>query len=638
MGTTLLSSFSSFSSFLPAFSPLALALTLLALVATTAWLSLFFPSVWRGRRAARSYIPGNEAGHLLSGDLNVPVIHSFLVVKGRVTAADMVQVLRGAGIPHKKFQRLKQCVSADYREHRPFDPCTDWPAYWFTDPAFAHEKHVRHLPDGMSQEGLTAYLASVVNTPPPFDKSPWEIVVVNEYEGKPDSTALVLRLHHVLGDGLSLLGLLEVMTEPLLGKEEREAVMEEKQQLREERMLGAALKVGVKQQKEETPAGHRRGSRVTALASRACRLLLLFVRMLVELPLNLRQHWYLPPREENLFKPRPLTGEKDIGWRSNHIDVARLKRVKDALGVKVNDVLLACATGALRAVAEKEGGGTSTEKEEEELKKEARPVMTTIPESVAEQAAAAAEGPGGEPGKGNVPESIRFFAPMSVRTNLASLQDLDNQLSVLSIPLPTGLGCRRHRLSHIHGFMTELKQSTVPLGMAWLTQATGYMPRGVLSWQADFFCEKATGVLTNVPGPIHKRRIAGAEIEVGKFWSVVCLMLSFQPFSPLLHIYHTHIRKSCSLSRPWPRSVRPSHPPTHPPVSLFTHSPTHPCNRHGAVHVHLWRAALGGDGGGQGGALRGRYIVCCLGLFNLSTDPPTCAVGGGLFGRVCAGV
>ena len=218
MGTTLLSSFSSSSSFLPAFPPLALALTLLALVATTAWLSLFFPSVWRGRRAARSCIPGNEAGHLLSGDLNVPVIHSFLVVKGRVTAADMVQVLRGAGIPHTKFQRLKQCVSADYREHRPFDPCTDWPAYWFTDPAFAHEKHVRHLPDGMSQEGLTAYLASVVNTPPPFDKSPWEIVVVNEYEGKPDSTALVLRLHHVLGDGLSLLGLLEVMTEPLLGE------------------------------------------------------------------------------------------------------------------------------------------------------------------------------------------------------------------------------------------------------------------------------------------------------------------------------------------------------------------------------------------------------------------------------------
>lgn len=61
--------------------------------------------------------------------------------------------------------------------------------------------------------------------------------------------------------------------------------------------------------------------------------------------------------------------------------------------------------------------------------------------------------------------------------------------------------------------MARLKASTVPLGMALLTQASGYMPRAVLEFQADYFCSKATGVLTNVPGPTHARTLHGMVIQ-----------------------------------------------------------------------------------------------------------------------------
>lgn len=103
---------------------------------------------------------------------------------------------------------------------------------------------------------------------------------------------------------------------------------------------------------------------------------------------------------------------------------------------------------------------------------------------------------------------------MSVRTNLASLTDLDNQLSVLSVALPTGLASRRRRLAHLHALTSRLKDSTVPLGVALLTTATGaLLPRRLLEAQADFLCQRTTGVVTNAPGPVHRRRFAGHPIE-----------------------------------------------------------------------------------------------------------------------------
>lgn len=62
--------------------------------------------------------------------------------------------------------------------HEPFEPSRgDWPAYWQPERDFSLKHHVRHLPKGMDHASLTAYLGSVVNTPPPFDRSPWECVV-----------------------------------------------------------------------------------------------------------------------------------------------------------------------------------------------------------------------------------------------------------------------------------------------------------------------------------------------------------------------------------------------------------------------------------------------------------------------------
>ena len=61
-----------------------------------------------------------------------------------------MSVLHDAGVPHARFQRLAQCVSARPDRHEPFDASKGhWPAYWRPEEGFDLKHHVRHLPPGM---------------------------------------------------------------------------------------------------------------------------------------------------------------------------------------------------------------------------------------------------------------------------------------------------------------------------------------------------------------------------------------------------------------------------------------------------------------------------------------------------------
>ena len=100
--------------------------------------------------------------------------------------------------------------------------------------------------DEQDHESLLLFLSKVINTPPSFEHSPWEMLVCiyqhelsflwllltfaqasiihayiptyiqlsHNFEGR-DATALVLRLHHVLADGLSLVTFMDAITQPL---------------------------------------------------------------------------------------------------------------------------------------------------------------------------------------------------------------------------------------------------------------------------------------------------------------------------------------------------------------------------------------------------------------------------------------
>ncbi|CAG7723304.1 unnamed protein product, partial [Allacma fusca] len=84
------------------------------------------------------------------------------------------------------------------------------------DPAFQIEHHVRvynhvdpdlHLPSPCDESDLQRILGAFMALGYKPDRSPWEYLVVNNYfiNGNLKNTALAIRYHHCLGDGLSFL-------------------------------------------------------------------------------------------------------------------------------------------------------------------------------------------------------------------------------------------------------------------------------------------------------------------------------------------------------------------------------------------------------------------------------------------------
>lgn len=467
------------------------------------------------------YIPGNEAGHLLQHTCNVPVIHALLVVETCVTVQDVVAVLRNAGVPHERFQRLAQCVSSrpgesqvesqsdpdrssyvphytDRHAHTPFPPGThepfepsrgDWPAYWVKEEGFDLAHHVRELPAGMDHAQLTAYLGSVANTPPSFDRSPWEVLVrgvrrcvithrwmllhrpdqrnqSTQHVPTPPPTAgqWLCRTRHDGGGGpaASRAWGRALVDGPARGHHAATAPKGRRQvgsgqnryddfvlfhnpykphpspQRRlhtpHSSSLDAALRVGIKTRPEAVASSSSRDTRsfslaaLGALARRWIGLLGLGLRMCVELPWVVRRDFVAPPRETNIFRPpAPLSGKKAVGYRLAALELSRCRRVKDALGVKLNDVLLACAGGALRrmhghihdslhgatATGKRDGGWGDVIPEEEEEEEEVKePTTRTKPR---QRSAFISSSTSRKPPP---PEIIRFFGPMSCRTNL----------------------------------------------------------------------------------------------------------------------------------------------------------------------------------------------------------------------------
>jgi hypothetical protein len=200
--------------------------------------------------------------------------------------------------------------------------------------------------------------------------------------------------------------------------------------------LDAALRVGIKTRPEAATSSLATRSfslaALGALARRWLRLLGLGLRMCVELPWVVRRDFVAPPRETNIFRPlAPLSGKKAVGYRLAALELSRCRRVKDALGVKLNDVLLACAAGALRrmhghihdsmhgATASEKGDGEwgdviPEEEEEEEDEEEVKePTTRTKPRQ-----RSAFNSSSSSSSKPPPPEIIRFFGPISCRTNL----------------------------------------------------------------------------------------------------------------------------------------------------------------------------------------------------------------------------
>jgi len=112
---------------------------------------------------------------------------------------------------------------------------------------------------------------------------------------------------------------------------------------------------------------------------------------------------------------------------------------------------------------------------------------------------------------------IRATVPVNLRP-LEHAQDLGNHFGLVFLSLPLSIDNPLERLYAVNDRMNELKsskQAAVTLGFL---AALGLGPSAVQKPVLDILSQKATAVLTNVPGPQQPLYLAGAELKELMFW------------------------------------------------------------------------------------------------------------------------
>lgn len=250
--------------------------------------------------SARERVTGNDAIWLQDSPQNLMVINAVLTLD-RIglepfRALFRTRVLEGdAG---RRFARLRRRVTSEYGA-----------PHWEDDPAFDVTRHIVEAPAPLAtKEQLEAYVAATANQPLPGDRPPWQIQHVHQFGA--DASALIARIHHVVGDGHALVSLLLALMDADAAPDAAAAA---------------------------PPA--RRGDRSPGR-----------IRSMVEAPLVgpfLLARRMAERADRSALHGPPLRGAKRVAW-SEPIALEDVKVVTRRLGATVNDVLLACVAGGVR--------------------------------------------------------------------------------------------------------------------------------------------------------------------------------------------------------------------------------------------------------------------------------------------------
>jgi WS/DGAT/MGAT family acyltransferase len=259
----------------------------------------------------RERIASNDAIWLQDSDSNLMVINAVII-----TEPVTLTCLR------ETFQKrvLEPEGSSRFERFRCHITGSGLFRYWETDPDFDLDRHIFAAKDANlhSLEAIQVFVGQEAGKRLPRDRPRWEIQVVEGFEG--DSTALLVRIHHSIGDGMALVSLMfALMDEPWTRGD------------------------GVAQ-------GSLEPSKGAQWLARALRWVMI---PLAAPGILIRRLTWFPDR--SLLHGPELTGRKRVAW-TRPLDLEVIKRAKDRMGATVNDVLMASVSGAFSMYLEHRGG------------------------------------------------------------------------------------------------------------------------------------------------------------------------------------------------------------------------------------------------------------------------------------------
>jgi diacylglycerol O-acyltransferase / wax synthase len=190
---------------------------------------------------------------------------------------------------------------------------------WEEDPDFSIDHHLilARLPAPRDERALQAFTSALASRALPSGRPPWRFHFVPRYQG---GSALIVRLHHSIGDGLALVHVLLSLADG--APEPAEATHHE------------AHPVGVRESVWASLARVAKAA-VALRRAKAANHLATLVRLLL-----------LPPDPRTSFKG-PLGNRKKLVW-SPAFRLEEFKAVGTATDTTLNDILMTALAGALR--------------------------------------------------------------------------------------------------------------------------------------------------------------------------------------------------------------------------------------------------------------------------------------------------
>ncbi|MCG8312703.1 MAG: wax ester/triacylglycerol synthase family O-acyltransferase [Pseudomonadales bacterium] len=181
---------------------------------------------------------------------------------------------------------------------------------------------------------------------------------------------------------------------------------------------------------------------------------------------------FLPADSKTAYK-QPLTTHKQVAWAPS-LKVSEVKRIGKALGCTINDVVLACVAGSLRLYLERNGES--------------------------------AEG-----------VTVRATVPVNLRP-LSQAMNLGNKFGLVYLDLPVGESDSISRVKRVRKTMSKLKNGIQAFMSYNVLQILGRCPTAMQRTALNFFSQKASAVMTNVPGPVKPVMLKGSKLAKPMFW------------------------------------------------------------------------------------------------------------------------
>ena len=348
---------------------------------------------------------------------------------------------------------------------------------WVLDKDFDIARHVvaevpLPLRGQSNDEVLRERVAELCSQPLDPAHPLWQMQLIEDMGA--GSSALICRIHHCIADGIALIAVMLSITDGGKAPPQRaKAAAQEPQEA--DWLLDAFLRPMTNMTLKAigmTGKGVAKGIDAAMSGATPVDSSLEMARMGYQAVSDVAAFALMSNDSPTRLKGKPGT-KKTVAW-DDSLALDEVKAVGKALGASINDVLLACAAGAIGKYLADKG-----------------------------------EDPDGK--------EIRAMVPVNLRP-LEQAWQLGNRFGLVPLVLPIGIANPIERLFAVRARMSELKGSFQPVMAFGLLSVAGLLIKPVQHAMLNVFAKKATAVMTNVPGPAQALKFCGSTVDKVMFW------------------------------------------------------------------------------------------------------------------------